>query len=567
MKGTSMKSVYRAAALILILLLITPAGVQAAAYRDVPPSHFAFTAVDWVSNPANGSFMVGDASNNFHPTRTLDKFETAKIFAMAAGYKYAANAISPAEQELFDRSYGEWKALLDGIAAQYARWNKTADREIAYLLHKNILNITDVNRFIVKNNNTETVTTLTKQEAIAYMVRLDGRQAAASAIVLPYHTPYRDDANIQADFKKYIYYARESGIAGGSDGFINPERPFTRAEMAQLFYNTLAHSPSAAPANPVSQAPGVSVSGVIDYVFLNTHVYILTDSRPRSFQFANNAVIMVDNINRTAGFLTKGMSVTALTNNSGEIVSLTARSAETPAPVSSAAPAILYENEGYVVSVSSAAPPAVTIRTQRVRLTGEIVTDEKPYTLADKCVIRRGDAEVAFTDIKVNDIIIFKHSGSEISDISLEEKNRTVNGTLTEKKINAANNTVFLVVEDAKNVKYELRVTQNTRFSRNDASDLSWNDLRIGDTVEAECEYDVLIAVTAAGERTTVNGRLEEIRLSQNEQQIILRQEDGSQAVYTISLGGHDMYSLRIGMTLRLYLDSLEIYGIDIISQ
>ncbi|MCL2456185.1 MAG: hypothetical protein FWD19_01395, partial [Defluviitaleaceae bacterium] len=48
---------------------------QTATFRDVPVTHFAFEAINWVSDPENGAFMVGDASNNFNPARHLSKFE------------------------------------------------------------------------------------------------------------------------------------------------------------------------------------------------------------------------------------------------------------------------------------------------------------------------------------------------------------------------------------------------------------------------------------------------------------------------------------------------------------
>ncbi len=211
-----------ALALALILIASFPGAAFAMTYKDVPYSHYAYTAVDWVSNPANGSFMVGDAANNFNPNRTLDKFETAKIFAVAAGYKYAASSISTAERELFDRSYSEWQSLLDSQASQYSKWSRTADREIAYLLYKNILTPTDVATFVTRTGGVEQVNLISKQEAIVYMVRLDGKQTNAESISLPYHTPYKDDAQIRADYKKYLYYAKEVGIAPNAQ--LHPRR-------------------------------------------------------------------------------------------------------------------------------------------------------------------------------------------------------------------------------------------------------------------------------------------------------------------------------------------------------
>ncbi|MCL2047520.1 MAG: S-layer homology domain-containing protein, partial [Defluviitaleaceae bacterium] len=104
------------AILLILALSQLPLLAQSPTFRDVPISHFAFEAVNWVSNPENGAFMVGDAANNFNPTRNLNKFEAAQIYAMAAGYRHSAATLSPAEQDILTRSFETWRPLLDDLA-------------------------------------------------------------------------------------------------------------------------------------------------------------------------------------------------------------------------------------------------------------------------------------------------------------------------------------------------------------------------------------------------------------------------------------------------------------------
>jgi hypothetical protein len=574
--------------LFLAIMLIFPQAAMAATYKDVPSNHYAYRAVDWVSNPSNGSFMVGDATNNFNPNRTLDKFETAKILAVAAGYKYAASAISPAEQELYDRSYNEWKSLLDSQASQYAKWSRTADREIAYLLYKNILTVTDVGTFITRAG-TEQVNLITRQEAIVFMIRLDGKQMEADAIVLPYHTPYKDDGQIRSDYKKYIYYAKEAGIAGGSDGYISPSRNFTRAEMAQMFYNMFANRPQATPTPQPNNNVTSTVSGAVDYVFTpqgqggSTYVYInsYTSGQVGAYPLSPNAVIMIDNIQRTPTDLVKGMTVNAVVNSSMSILSLVANSTVTPpnptpvptpeptpvptvepVPTPTPVPVTLQEDEGYVVAVTSSPADTVTIKTQRVKLTGEIVTEEKTFTYDPNCIVTRGNTRIYFNEVRPNDIATFKYSGTVLHGMTLEEKDRTITGTLLEKKFVNASSTAVLVIEDANKVKYELRVTPTTKFTRGTLYNMNWNELRVGDSIQAQCEYDRLLTVYATGNMSTVSGKLTSISISASAQEITLQKADGTSGVYQVSTGTYDIYSLRIGMEMTLYLDSWEVYNI-----
>jgi hypothetical protein len=578
-----------AAALTLILMLAFPRLALAATYKDVPASHFAYYAVDWVSNPANGSFMVGDAANNFNPGRTLDKFEAAKILAVAAGFKYAASAISPAEQELYDRSYAEWKTLIDAQAAQYGKWSRTADREIAYLLYKNILTAADVSTFISRVGGAEQINLMSRQEAIVFMIRLDGRQMDAEGIVLPYHTPYKDDAQIRADFKKYIYYAKEAGIAGGSDGYISPTRSFTRAEMAQMFYNMFANRAQVTATPAPNGDSNTTINGIVDYVFAQdgvSYVYIKIGAQVDAYRLAQNAVIMVDNVPRTANDLVKGMNVSAVVRFSSsavEILSIVATSqivpTPMPTPIPTAAPILniptaelgalttpepvtLQEDEGYIVAVSSIPTEAVTIKTQRVKLTGEIITEDKTFTLSPTCVITRGAGRVYFSDVRVNDISSFKYSGTVLHSLTLQEKDRVVRGTLVEKKFIEASDTPVLVIEDAIKVKHELRVTASTVIERGTLRNLPWTELRVGDDIEAQCEYDRLLNVYATGTRGNVSGKVSSIFISAASQELTLLRADGTSAVYLIPAGVYDIYSLRVGMDLTLYLDSWEVYDI-----
>jgi hypothetical protein len=235
----------------------------------------------------------------------------------------------------------------------------------------------------------------------------------------------------------------------------------------------------------------------------------------------------------------------------------------TPEPGVTPDPAALQEDEGYVVAVASAPYESVTIKTQRIKLTGEIITEDRTFTLSPSCIITRGTGRVYLSDVRVNDIAAFKYSGTVLYSLTLQEKDRIVRGTLVEKKYVEASDTPVLVIEDAVKVKHELRVTASTLIERGTLRNLSWTDLRVGDDIEAKCEYDRLLNVYAPGTRGSVSGRLTSILISAASQEITLQKADGTSAVYKVPAGAYDIYSLRIGMDLTLYLDSWEVYDIS----
>lgn len=312
-------------AVLMVFLSATPVAAQTATFRDVPPSHFAFEAITWASDPENGAFMVGNASNNFHPGRQLNKFEAAQIFAMAAGFRHVTHNLSTAEREVFTRSLETWRSFLDTMADEYTAWNRTVDREIAFLLYRGILTTNEVQGFVTRTGTTEQRPLLTRQQAVAWMVRLVGQAAHARALILPQRTPFRDDAHIAPEFRRYVYHARELGIIQGAGGYMNPAAYFSRAEMATVFRNALA---TEEPETTTSIGSPATISGTIASVFLDTHISLTSVAGTKTFPIATNAVIIIDNTQRTPAFLRKGMTATILVDANRRVVSLVARSVQ-----------------------------------------------------------------------------------------------------------------------------------------------------------------------------------------------------------------------------------------------
>ncbi|MCL2577492.1 MAG: S-layer homology domain-containing protein [Defluviitaleaceae bacterium] len=545
---------------LITILFATPVFAQTSNFRDVQPSHFAFEAINWVSDPANGAFMVGDAGNNFHPSRHLNKFEAAQIYAMAAGFRHVTHNLPEAERAVFARSLETWRTFLDTMANEYSSWNRTVDREIAFLLYRGILTTTDVQGFVVRNGTEETRPLLTRQQAVAWMVRLVGQAPQAGAISLPHHTPFRDDAQIAPIYRQYVYHARELGIVQGAGGYMNPTAHFTRAEMATVFHNALANRAIVQTATPGAPA---TISGTIANVHQDSHVSITSAAGTETFSIAANAVIMVDNTQRTAAALQDGMTVTVLVNASRQVISLVARS-QVPGTAASAAPApILHADEGVITAVTAEPSQTITIRTQRLRITGQILDEERTFSFAPNAVITRGGTAAEFNNIKIGDIAFFGFTQTAIHTLELMERERTLIGVLKDVRPPESGNPAILILEEEEGRVYELRALPATEFSRGSTTNLKWDDLRIGDALTAEVEFDRIIKVNAVGQRSSADGRLNEIRITERNTEITITQENGSVSSFIIRPGVLDVYTLRIGMQLRIALDSREVTGLQ----
>jgi hypothetical protein len=547
-------------AIILTLAMIVPVSAQpTATFRDVPSSHFAFDAVGWVSNPENGAFMVGDAANNFRPNQSLNKFEAAQIYAVAAGFRHNVATLPPEERDMFIRSFETHRAFLEGMSAQFSTWNRTVDREIAFLMYRGILTTTDVQDFVRRTGTTETRPLLTRQEAVVWIVRRIEQAPHAAAVQI--HTPFRDDADIFPAFRNYIYHARELGIIQGAGGYMNPQGQFTRAEMAVVFYNALANQEPPVTATPLGTP--TTISGTITSVFRDTHLSIQSAAGMDTFPIAQNAVIMIDNAQRTPAFLREGMTTTVLVDAEGRVISLVARSV-TQESIPVAPNQTLNSDEGFVTAISQT-PATVTIRTQRVRIDGHIIDEERTFGVPQNAVITRGGAEADFADIQVGDIAFFRFAATTIHELELMERERTILGILSDiRPPEAVGQSPVLIIEETGGRAYELRVMPTTEFFRRPAADVQWYDLRIGDAITADVEFDRLIKVQAVSYRTTAEGRLSEIRITERITEITITRDDGTTAGFFVRPGVFDVYTLRIGMNLTINLDSREVMGIQI---
>jgi hypothetical protein len=123
------------------------------------------------------------------------------------------------------------------------------------------------------------------------------------------------------------------------------------------------------------------------------------------------------------------------------------------------------------------------------------------------------------------------------------------------------------VLEVQNGDRYELRITSSTEISRGTFRNIRLQDLRIGDRLTATLESGQLTKLHAVGQRTDTVGRLTEMRITQQFSEVTVLGNDGTSRVFIIMPGIYDVYTLRIGMDIRVFLDSREVVTIQVIAQ
>ena len=600
------KNIASALAVTLAIVIgVQTTAFAAVSYNDVPPTHWAYAAI---IDMANRGLIVGDTNGNYNPDAFFSKFDAAKIFAKMAGYKYTG--LTADEQANYNAIYARYQSFLAQYSTKFTKWDSLSNREISFLLDKGILTEADLNQFVIIDaNGNELVRPLSKEECVVFLTRLLGGEATAAAMPTPINK-FADDASISASTRSDVYYLRSLGIVSGdADNNFNPKSSITKAMLASVLYRAYslgidftaqasAPSPTTTQATPAptptpTQAAGTtvnisSVSGTIVQVYTNVSQNYLSimpaTGAAGIYKAAPDAAVYINGVAKTFGDLQVGMSVAAVLNN-GYLTEIRCVTQATPvptqaSPVPTASPgstpsatttqagsssSALATIEG-VVSNADAINNQISVTVQILNPRGQVISNDYTYSLAPDCAITRGGSATTFDDISVGDIVSAQVAGTVAFSIDLEQKDITITaGTLMDKALNSLNQPV-LTIENADGDDYTFKVTADTKLTRNGDATVTWDQLRIGDTVDAVCEYDQILSLTATGVVTTTQGTVEEIYLSRAQSYFVINDYNNKIQKYYL-MPGVDPYGVCIGDTVQLRLDSREISVLKVLAQ
>ncbi len=580
---------------LVLTLLLCNFAFGAVSYKDVPTDHWAYSSITRVGDMG---IMVGDASGNFKPNDYIDKFETSKILARVAGYKFTN--VSEEEKTYFDKAYEKNKGILAKYGVDFKRWNSTADREIAFLLEKGILVETDLYQFVIKDvDGSERVRALSREEASVFLVRLMGKKGEAQAAKFP--ESFKDNDKITPANRSYVYYLKTLNIiSGNTENNFNPTDAVTKAAMALMLDKTMAFITGGTPAQ--QESPNVSfskvesVSATVDkyHSSLNALQVILGDGKKSIYKISDKAKIYVDNALKSVTDLKEGMTIIATSNNN-EFVEIKATSpaqaaapaptevpaetpvptpepTPTPAPIPSQAPTT-YANsnlstiEGIVSSVTGNNTIAIELKMLTPR--GDVVSEIRTYTTSSDCKVLRGDTTIPLVEVGKGDIVKAQVNGATVYSISLEERNKQISGgTIIEKKFNEDFSQVSLIVEDTNGKKHDLRVRQESKLTRKDISgNIEWKNLRIGDKVDIVAEYDIIKTLNATGSKAIIEGHVDSISITPAVSKVSIKDSSKAIKVYEIIRDFVDPYIFKIGDKVRLRLDSLDVEAVTVLER
>ena len=594
-----MKSV-RKTALALAAAISISTSAFAQVYVDVPESHWAYSAIQQVTDK---KWMGGNTQNEFKPNNTIDYFYFSQIAAKIAGYKdpLIDSSVSEAEKQFNQTALQTYKNVLDMYKKSFEKWkaNESFYDEIAYLLHKGVFKEADLSKFVVKQESgEESVLSLRREDMAVFVVRLMGKES--EALKKTASTGFLDDASISSSAKPYVLYLKDAGVIQGGAINFNPKDKVTKAVLAKVLYDALnpagnnSTTPSTGQQTPSTQDKEVYLQGTVKKFYANLYYILLQygENKQSYYYIKKDAPILIGGKETNIETIKEGDTllvelveeegqqriarITILESsntNTGNNQQDTTTVPDNTTPPSNSdqnseevkLPSSTKRIDGIVDFVSESG--RIDIAVKYVDYKGDIKETVETFSISQNAVITKDSREISARDIQRGDIIIAEVKGNTLYKAAIMEKQRKVEGTLAEKKrVDGAN---ILVLENSKGEKTEYQITSDTMIAKKSKSDAAWNDLRIGDKISLDLEYDTVVGLYAEGFSSEVKGIVQEILISSSQSKITLELNNGTTKTYPLISGaiikknrGREsatLYDIRLGQEVELTLDSLEV--------
>jgi|GEM_PF-867555 len=570
-------------AIMLACLFLPLDAFAAITFKDVDSKFWGYEYINFVSERG---LMIGDTSGNFRPNDLIDKFQAAMVLARISGFKYSG--MTQTEQQYYDRAYEKNKNLLSQYSNKFSRWNKSSDREVAFLLEKEILTVEDLNQFVVEmENGQERIRALSREEAAMFITKVLGQNQ--EALSSSFNFKFADDNTMNPQYKPYIYYLHSKGIfIPDENNNFNPKGGVTRAIIATILKRvlTLDEISTDITDDDIPLSNGMvnitSIVGTVDeyYAQVNALQVILNDGTKIIYPLSKELSIYIDGFLKPITDLKKGMGFSAVLNDSS-IVSMVVSSAPAK-PIGNGA----NENEntsnnqtnqnnqgtqntssqeisGVVTSVSSIYK-TISIKAVTKDNNDSVVFKTETLSFANNCAITRNGQTIGIENISVGDNIKGRYN-TQLTSVDVAKSNIDFSATLVDKVSDSQLGSVLVVKNDDR--YYCFSVASRSRITRQGTSgNISWNNLRIGDTLTLKSSGGIIDEIYATGTASRVEGVVENLFMSNYTSKLTLKDDYNNLNIYNIVPNTIDIYTLRVGSRVVLELDSKEIVRVTVLS-
>ncbi|WDV46049.1 S-layer homology domain-containing protein [Clostridiaceae bacterium M8S5] len=394
-----------------------------------------------------------------------------------------------------------------------------------------------------------------RDELCIYITRAMGLEDEAKSKAL-INLPFIDSELMPLKTQAYVQVMIEKGIVsktGDAKGKFNPKSTVTRAVMAKM--SSIAYdyinSNNVKPTAPNKDVKTVTINGRVTNMMMGSNeAYITIDGLDNDIYIGNDDTdIYIDNKISEISDIKAGLDVIAKVTKDKKIVEIKGTSTS-------------KEYKGTIVSRLLTNPVSIKLEWKegsrkysevfKVSENAKVVLDGN-----DAFIYQVDNGDIATLDVRNNVIV----------GIKAESKNRTVTGTIKNLEFSPK---PVLTIETKNGVKLTYDVAHNVYIKRNKKS-AEITDLKVGDDVELDIEYNVVEDIHATSVKTDTEGRIEEIVIGKKNKITIINNKN-EKVQYQIAnnvdieIDNKDnktIYDLRLGYFMEIEIESDEITEID----
>lgn len=514
------------ATVLCAALLLSPLSVFA--FDDVNPEQYSW-AVNQINEMADMKIINGFEDGTFRPSEGVTRVDSLLLISRILG------ATDASEDEIITLAENEY--FKDVNTLGYPAYQKN----LAYLLYRGVFTPNAMRTFLGNGMGKEP---LKRYEAAALMVKMAGAEDKlldADSIILP----FTDKDSIPASAIAQVYYCYQNGLMKGvEDNKFDPSGIVTRAQMAVLLYNAM------------KSLDFTTVCGTVDSVdgFQNAITY--TDEFGNSEVFNNTGDIR---ITKDTKDITDLESI-----STGDLIHIHYSGKDI----------ILVETltvlqdeviEGYYAGKGASS----TIQKVSIR---DINDSNKisNYILADDVRIYLDGEEVSPSALQLGDRIKVTIRDSRVTIINAAARKTTINGYINEFDFEGTGK-LSIKLSTNKIVTYPL-YEGDVSVTRN-GDKVTMRDLKIGDKVTVQLEYDIIHVIDATSVKKTLEGKIEEIIISSVAPKIkinvgkeVIECAMDNEIVITINGEEATIYDVRLGYAATVKTDSSTVMEVAITS-
>lgn len=534
-KGTYAKIISLA---LVALFMLSSNLAYAQIFTDVPDSHWAREDIEKMYR---AGIISGNGDATFRPNDEVTKVQA--IVMISRMLDLSDNEISQARQK--------YQEFLDEVGVE--SWYQDG---VAAALALGIVSEDVVENTFYQNNN---ATLAKKAEVCVYLTRAMGLEEEAQNKTIIY-LPFTDKEMIPIQVQPYIEVMIDKEVInrkGDSQGRFNPNSTVTRAIMAKMLsvaYDYIEGNDVSLDIQDEEEFTGDTykvegkITGLIKAV---NEIYITIedeDGDKTAYIVNSNSEIILDNEDADMEDLAEGLNVEADVTDDYKVMYIKADST-------------VEEYSGKLKSLITAGTPMLTIEYEE-----DDDTEKKAFYVSDDVDITLDGEEVRLNKLDEGDLIDIRIKNNRVVDIDAESKDKNIEGIIKEIKFNPE---PVLVVEDEDDEIHEYPIDEDVDIERN-GDDVELTELRVGDEVEVDIEYNVIVDIEADVVESEDEGTIKSILIADRPELTIINEDDEEVTYYiadeaSIEVGDEDsdIYGLRLNYYVELEIESNYVVSID----